>query len=140
MARISKSTPELVAIATTLRDLTSAGAPVKTGNLRDTIKSFNTNNRMITFDAVSRRARVKVDYAPPGANYGMYWNNPYGTGIAAPALRSNTTATIKKRYPNKFNYAIKALQDTSIDMLIANYTNALAKDVVAEVVAELRKN
>jgi hypothetical protein len=133
MARISKSTPELVAIATTLRDLTSAGAPVKTGNLRDTIKSFNTNNRMITFDAVSRRARVKVDYAPPGANYGRYWNDPYGQG-------SGTTATIKKRYPNKFNYAIKALQDTSIDMLIANYTNALAKDVVAEVVAELRKN
>ena len=133
MARISKSTPELVAIATTLRDLTSAGAPVKTGNLRDTIKSFNTNNRMITFDAVSRRARVKVDYAPPGANYGRYWNSPYGEG-------SGTTATIRKRYPNKFNYAIKALQDTSIDMLIANYTNALAKDVVAEVVAELRKN
>jgi len=133
MARISKSTPELVAIATTLRDLTSAGAPVKTGNLRDTIKSFNTNNRMITFDAVSRRARVKVDYAPPGANYGRYWNNPYGEG-------SGTTATIKKRYPNKFNYAIKALQDTSIDMLIANYTKVLAKDVVAEVVAELRKN
>jgi len=133
MARISKSTPELVAIATTLRDLTSAGAPVKTGNLRDTIKSFNTNNRMITFDAVSRRARVKVDYAPPGANYGRYWNDPFGQG-------SGTTATIRKRYPNKFNYAIKALQDTSIDMLIANYTNALAKDVVAEVVAELRKN
>jgi len=133
MARISKSTPELVAIATTLRDLTSAGAPVKTGNLRDTIKSFNTTNRMITFDAVSRRARVKVDYAPPGANYGRYWNDPFGQG-------SGTTATIRKRYPNKFNYAIKALQDTSIDMLIANYTNALAKDVVAEVVAELRKN
>ena len=133
MARISKSTPELVAIATTLRDLTSAGAPVKTGRLRDTIKSFNTTNRMITFDAVSRRARVKVDYAPPGANYGRYWNNPYGEG-------SRTTATIKKRYPNKFNYAIKALQDTSIDMLIANYTKVLAKDVVAEVVAELRKN
>lgn len=133
MARISKSTPELVAIATTLRDLTSAGAPVKTGNLRDTIKSFNTTNRMITFDEVSRRARVKVDYAPPGANYGRYWNNPYGEG-------SGTTATIKKRYPNKFNYAIKALQDTSIDMLIANYTKVLAKDVVAEVVAELRKN
>ena len=133
MARISKSTPELVAIATTLRDLTSAGAPVKTGRLRDTIKSFNTTNRMITFDAVSRRARVKVDYAPPGANYGRYWNNPYGEG-------SGTTATIKKRYPNKFNYAIKALQDTSIDMLIANYTKNLAKDVVAEVVAELRKN
>jgi len=133
MARISKSTPELVAIATTLRDLTSAGAPVKTGNLRDTIKSFNTNNRMITFDAVSRRARVKVDYAPPGANYGRYWNDPFGQG-------SGTTATIRKRYPNKFNYAIKALQDTSIDMLIANYTNAVAKDVVAEVVAELRKN
>ena len=133
MARISKSTPELVAIATTLRDLTSAGAPVKTGNLRDTIKSFNTTNRMITFDAVSRRARVKVDYAPPGANYGRYWNDPFGQG-------SGTTATIKKRYPNKFNYAIKALQDTSIDILIANYTKALAKDVVAEVVAELRKN
>lgn len=133
MARISKSTPELVAIATTLRDLTSAGAPVKTGRLRDNIKSFNTTNRMITFDAVSRRARVKVDYAPPGANYGRYWNDPFGQG-------SGTTATIKKRYPNKFNYAIKALQDTSIDMLIANYTKVLAKDVVAEVVAELRKN
>ena len=133
MARISKSTPELVAIATTLRDLTSAGAPVKTGNLRDTIKSFNTTNRMITFDAVSKRARVKVDYAPPGANYGRYWNNPYGEG-------SGTTATIKKRYPNKFNYAIKALENVSIDRLIANYTKALAKDVVVEVVAELRKN
>lgn len=136
---ISKSTPELVAIATTLRDLTSAGAPVKDGTLRDTIKSFNTINTMITFDAVSKQARVKVDYAPPGANYGRYWNDPYGTGIAAPNARSNTTATIKKRYPNKFNYAIKALQNNSIDRLIANYTNALAKDVVAEVVAELRK-
>ena len=51
-----------------------------------------------------------------------------------------TTATIKKRYPNKFNYAIKALENVSIDRLIANYTKAFAKDVVAEVVAELRKN
>jgi hypothetical protein len=140
MARISKHTPELVAIAEQLKALTVAGAPVKDGTLRNTIKSFNTINKMITFDAVSKRARVKVDYAPPGANYGIYWNDPYGKGIAAPALNSNTTATIKARYPNKFNFAVKALQDVSIDKLIAKYTKALAKDVITEVVAELRKN
>ena len=70
-----KITPELKAIAEEIKTLTALYAPVDTGNLRNKIKSFNEIGNMIKFDKTGK-ASITIDYAPPGAEYGEFWDEP----------------------------------------------------------------
>lgn len=121
---ISKVQLPIKNVAKQIRNVASALAPRKTGNLRNVLRSYNTPDRMVKFDNKGG-ANITFYFAPPGATYGKYWNKPYGSG-------RGTTATIKKRYPQHFDYADKAYQDPSVKKLIKDYTKALGKQIATE--------
>lgn len=126
-----KHPKELKQVALSIRNIAAKLAPYKTGNLRNTINSYNTPDRMIKY-LPKGSAQIIFYFAPPGATYGKYWNKPYGAG-------SGTTATIKKRYPEHFNYASKAVQDPEVKRVIKDYAKALGVSVATELRESFRK-
>jgi hypothetical protein len=121
---ISKVQLPIKNVAKQIRNVASALAPRKTGNLRNVLRSYNTPDRMVKFDDKGG-ANITFYFAPPGARYGKYWNKPYGSG-------RGTTATIKKRYPQHFDYAEKAYKDPTVKKLIKDYTKALGKQIALD--------
>lgn len=121
---ISKVQLPLKNVAKQIRNVASALAPRKTGNLRNVLRSYNTPDRMVKFGK-NGSANITFYFAPPGATYGKYWNSPYGSG-------SGTTATIKKRYPQHFDYAAKAYKDSSVKKAVADYTKALGQQIATD--------
>ena len=121
---ISKVQLPLKNVAKQIRNVASALAPRKTGNLRNVLRSYNTPDRMVKFGK-NGSADITFYFAPPGATYGKYWNKPYGSG-------RGTTATIKKRYPQHFDYAEKAYEDISVKKLIRDYAVALGKQIALD--------
>lgn len=128
---VSKTQLPLKNIAKTIRNVGSSLAPRKTGNLRNTIRSYNTPDRMVKTDK-NGNSTITFFFAPPGANYGKYWNKPYGSG-------NGTTATIRKRYPQHFDYAEKAYKDRSIKQMIKEYAKALGKQIATDFRQSIRK-
>ena len=121
---ISKIQLPLKNVAKQIRNVASALAPRKTGNLRNVLRSYNTPDRRVKFGK-NGSADITFYFAPPGATYGKYWNKPYGSG-------RGTTATIKKRYPQHFDYAEKAYEDISVKKLIRDYAVALGKQIALD--------
>jgi hypothetical protein len=131
MAVIKKHPQEIKNVAKSIRNVASALAPRATGNLRNVLRSYNTPDRMLTYKP-NGEVDIKFFFAPPGATYGKYWNSPFGTG-------KGTTATIKKRYPQHFDYASKALKDPEIKASIKAYAKALGVQVATELRESFRK-
>ena len=131
MAVIKKHPQEIKKVALSIRNVASALAPRDTGNLRNVLRQYNTPDRMIKY-LPKGSAAITFYIAPPGATYGKYWNSPYGTG-------KGTTATIRKRYPQHWNYGSKALKDPEIKASIKDYAKALGKLVATELAQSIRK-
>lgn len=112
-------------VVKTIRNIASSLAPRDTGNLRNTLRQYNTPDRMVKFDN-NGDATITFYFAPPGATYGKYWNKPYGRG-------RGTTATIRKRYPQHFDYAEKAYKDTAVKTAIKSYTKSVGKAIAEEI-------
>lgn len=128
---ISKIQLPLKNVAKQIRNVASAKAPRDTGNLRNSLRSYNTPDRMVKFDK-NGGAIITLYFAPPNAKYGKYWNKPYGSG-------RGTTATLRKRYPQHFDYADKAYKDPSVKRLIKEYTKALGKQIATDLREAVRK-
>lgn len=127
---ISKVKLPLKNVAKQIRNVASAAAPRDTGNLRNTLRSYNTPDRMVKYGK-NGSANVTFFFAPPKATYGKFWNKPFGTG-------RGTTATIKKRYPQHFDYAEKAYTDPSVKKLINAYAVALGKQIALDLSEAVR--
>jgi hypothetical protein len=128
---ISKIKLPLKNVAKQIRNVASKLAPRKTGNLRNNLRSYNTPDRMVKFDKKGN-ATITLFFSPPRATYGKYWNKPYGRG-------NGRTATIKKRYPEHFDYAEKAYKDPSVKRKIKEYTKAVGKSIAEELREAVRK-
>jgi hypothetical protein len=126
-----KHPKELKQVALSIRNIAAKLAPYKTGNLRNTLNSYNTPDRMIKYGP-NGSAEIIYSVGPPGASYGKYWNSPYGVG-------SGTTATIKKRYPQNFDYGDKALNDPQVKQSITNYAKALGVSIATELRKSIRQ-
>lgn len=121
-------------VAKTIKTLTIAYAPYKTGNLRRKINTANTYSTMIKYnlpregyDALAARpATVTVDYAPPGAEYGEFWDEP---------------ATSKSRTKGRpeFGFPTKARDNINVDAAIALYITELENDLVERLQKEIDK-
>jgi len=118
-------------VAKTIKTLTIAGAPYKTGNLRRKINTANTYSTMIKYklpaDGLSARpATVSVDYAPDGAEYGEFWDEP---------------ATSKSRTKGRpeFGFPTKASENINVDAAIALYITQLENDLVEVLEKEIAK-
>jgi hypothetical protein len=139
-----KITPELKAIAKEIKTLTVLYAPTsensigkktkrikysnaKTrrgwtgpGNLKRKIGSYNTYDNMIQFNEKGK-ATITVDYAPPGAEYGEFWNEPFRIVSHRP----------------EYNFAEKAANDPKVNALIDAYILSLQNQVVNNIQANL---
>ena len=123
---ISKIQLPLKNVAKQIRNVASALAPRKTGNLRNVLRSYNTPDRMVKFGK-NGSANITFFFAPPGATYGRYWNKPYGYSPS-----TGTTVTIRKRYPQHFDYAEKAYKDITVKKMIKEYASALGKQIALD--------
>lgn len=130
MARFYK-TRTIQQIAISIRDFAIATAPKDTGRLRKYIKEANTPvvDKMIK-QYGDFTTELILDYAGGNAPYGEYWNSPYGKG-------NGRTAKIKKRYPQHFDYADKALNNAESVRLFQDYLNELGEFIISDIEKEL---
>jgi len=130
MAKFYK-TRTLQQIAISIRDFAIATAPKDTGRLRKYIKEANTpvvDNMIKQYGDFT--TELILDYAGDDAYYGEYWNSPYGEG-------DGRTATIKKRYPQHFDYADKAINNTKAVRLFQDYLDELGEFIISDIEKEL---
>jgi hypothetical protein len=123
----------LAQIANRVRDLAVIKAPVKTGNLRKQLAAFNRPSGMIkqTRKGNSISIELSLDVAPPGAEYGQWWNEP----TVSKTVKNGKTRNI----PDAINYGDKALNDPAVDKLINDYIQTLLNQIADETVKELDK-
>lgn len=126
-----KHPKEIKQVALSVRNTASALAPYKTGNLRNSLNAYNTPDRMIKY-LPNGNAVISYYTSPPSAKYGKYWNSPYGSG-------NGRTATIKKRYPNNFDFGQKALNNPDTKQRIKDYAAALGKQIATEIREAIRQ-
>lgn len=114
-------------IATKIKNLAAAKAPVKTGNLRRKISDFNRPSGMIkeTKTKGSRSFEFTLDVSPPGAEYGKWWNDP----TVSKTVRNGKT----KNIPDSINFAEKAINDPQVEKMIQDYLSTIADEVANEI-------
>jgi len=116
-------------LAKTLRNVGSALAPRKTGNLRNALRSYNTPDRMTKYDKKGN-ASVSFFVSPPGATYGRFWNDP------------DVSETVRKQKTgNKasINYGKKAWKSTEVKSAIKKYTKDAGKKIAQDLRLSIRK-
>jgi hypothetical protein len=116
--------PTLKDIAKQIGGLAVAKAPVKTGNLKRKLKSANTPDKVLTENKAAGTFSFEIDYAPPGAEYGMFWNDP----TVSKTVRNGKT----KNIPEAINFANKAINSPIVDSLIQDYMDEIGKQVVEQ--------
>jgi len=116
--------PTLKDIAKQIGGLAVAKAPVKTGNLKRKLKSANTPDKVLTENKTAGTFSFEIDYAPPGAEYGMFWNDP----TVSKTVRNGKT----KNIPEAINFANKAINSPIVDSLIQDYMDEIGKQVVEQ--------
>jgi hypothetical protein len=128
-------------IAADVRTLLEVYTPVNVipnaktrGNLKKQMLGYNSSNKIIgkskqvsQFNIVTNWSQtLSVSYAPPGAEYGKYWNDP----TVASNIRNGKTSNI----PGKINFASKSLNEA-----IQKNVKLLARDLARGVADDIRK-
>lgn len=117
--------PTLKDIAKQIGGLAVAKAPIKTGNLKRKLKSANTPNKVLKEDKKSGAFSFEIDYAPRGAEYGMFWNDP----TVSKTVKKGKT----KNVPGSINFADKAINSPIVDSLIQDYSDEIAKKIAEQI-------
>jgi hypothetical protein len=125
----------LESIAVKIRDLAVKNAPKDTGNLRNRIKQANTpaKSKMIK-QLRDLSVVISLDYAPNGAEYGQFFNDP-------PKVISKRREGLRKTAIRKgnWNYAVDAMEDKNLNKEFQEYLDLLGDYVIQEVEYELDK-
>lgn len=141
MANI-KNIRTLESIAVRIRDLAVAKAPKSKfgsngnppGNLRNKIKSANTPAKSKMVKVSDKEISISLDYAPTGAEYGQWFNEP-------PSPVSNRRKKLKATAIKKgnWNYAIDALNDADLSKEFNDFIDELRDLYVEEIEIEFDK-
>ncbi len=122
----------LESIAVKIRDLAVAKAPKDTGNLKNKIKQANTpaKDKMIK-QTKDLSIELSLDYAPKGAEYGQWFNDP-------PAIKSKRRQKLKRTAQRRgnWNYAYLAIDDKNLNKEFEEYLNLLGDYIVQEIETE----
>jgi hypothetical protein len=125
----------LESIAVRIRDLAVKNAPKDTGNLRNRIKQANTpaKSKMIK-QLRDLSVVISLDYAPNGAEYGQFFNDP-------PKVISKRRKGLRKTAIRRgnWNYAVDAMEDKNLNKEFQDYLDLLGDYVIQEVEYELDK-
>jgi hypothetical protein len=120
----------LAQIATKIKTLAVAKAPIKTGNLKKKLDTYNRPVGMIKERKTTKGKSITfvLDVSPPGAEYGKFWNEP---NLAKRVENGKT-----KNIPGSINFANKAINDAEVQRMIDEYVNQTAD----EITNQLRKS
>jgi len=102
--------PTLEQISKQIRDLATLKAPVKTGNLRNRIQQYNRPTKSGMIKEKNASFTIELNYAPQGAEYGMWWNDP--------TLAKNIKNGKTKNIPESINFANKALDSDIVASML----------------------
>jgi hypothetical protein len=117
--------PTLKDIAKQIGGLAVAKAPIKTGKLKRALARANTPDKVLKQDPKTNSFSFEIDYAPRGAEYGMFWNDP----TVSKTVRKGKT----KNVPDSINFADKAINSPIIDSLIQDYMDEIGNQVVEQI-------
>lgn len=117
--------PTLKDIAKQIGGLAVAKAPKKTGNLKRKLASANKPANVLKENPNTKSFSFEIDYAPPGAEYGMFWNDP----TVSETVRKGKT----KNIPDAINFADKAINSPIVDSLLQDYMDEIGKQVVEQI-------
>jgi hypothetical protein len=117
--------PTLKDIAKQISGLAVAKAPVKTGKLKRALAKANTPDKVLTENKKTKSFSFEIDYSPPGAEYGKFWNDP----TVSETVRKGKT----KNVPGSINFASKAINSPIIDSLIQDYMDEFSKEIVEQI-------
>jgi hypothetical protein len=102
--------PTLEQISKQIRDLATLKAPVKTGNLRNRIQQYNRPTKSGMIKEKSASFTIELNYAPQGAEYGMWWNDP--------TLAKNIKNGKTKNIPQSINFANNAINSDIVASML----------------------
>jgi hypothetical protein len=138
---MAKSINDVIQRANSLADIISkrvaANAPKKTGNLRSALLKANNLNTMLNVQkGGSKQIPIKtvtftIDYAPDGAEYGMWWNDP----TVSKNVRSGKT----KNVPSRINFVETALREPIVQKALNDIYSLLGDTLLAGIEDELSK-
>ena len=122
-------------IAVKIRDLAIAKAPKNTGNLRQSIYKANTpaKTKMIK-QLKDFSVQITLDYAPTGATYGQWFNDP-------PEVKSKSRKKLQKTALKRgnWNYAINAIDDKDLNQQFEDYLALLGDYIVGDIELQFDK-
>jgi len=114
--------PTLAQLSTTYKNLAVARAPRKTGNLRNRLESYNRPSGMVKVLGPNKFELV-LDVAPPGADYGKWWNDPNVSYQVANQTTGND---------DKINFAKQALNSSELKRQIDLFMNGKVDTLIKE--------
>lgn len=137
MATISDVTTKTKKLTDVLVNQVADRAPVRTGNLKRQIKRANNVNTV--FEQTKGTSKIvpiqsftfSIDYAPEGAEYGKYWNDP----MVSEQVRNQKTGN-----QDKINFVEKAILtpqfqrglDELLDLIGESIAQGIADDLEME--------
>ena len=124
--------PSLKDIAKQIGGLTVANAPQsfkgsgrkRPGNLKRALARANTPDKVLKVNPKTKSFSFEINYAPPGADYGMWWNDP---------TVSNTVENQKTGNTDSINFAEQAIYSPIVDSMINDYMDEIGKMVVEQI-------
>jgi len=135
---MAKSLEQVIKKANSLADIVSkrvsANAPrkagAKGGNLRRALRSANNLNTMLdlkkgtTKGVPIQSVTFSIDYAPEGAEYGMWWNDP--------TISRTVKAGKTKNVPKSINFVEKALAEPKVIKALDDLYDLIGDSFLAE--------
>lgn len=136
----------LLQVATKLGSLVSRKAPRRAGpnggNLRRRLKEANTGRSILGGNSRSAEERLindlkngtntlefSIDIAPPGAEYGQWWNDP----TVSKTVKDGKTANI----PDAINYGEKAYESVEFQRELNDYIDLLMEKIADSVAKQI---
>jgi hypothetical protein len=125
--------PTLKDIAKQIGGLTVAKAPQslkgsnrkRPGNLKRALARANTPDKVLNTNPKTKSFSFEINYAPPGAEYGMWWNDP----TVSNTVRDGKTPNV----PDSINFAEQAIYSPIVDSMINDYMDEIGKMVVEQI-------
>ena len=138
---MAKSINDVIQKANSLADIISKrvakNAPYKTGTLQRALLRANTLDTMLEVGkGASKSIPIKtitftIDYAPEGAEYGMWWNDP----TVSSTVKNGKT----KNVPDKINFVETALKEPQVIKALNDIYSLLGDTILAGIEDELNK-
>jgi hypothetical protein len=125
--------PSLKDVAKQIGGLAVAKAPQslkgsnrkRPGNLKRALARANTPDKVLKTNPKTKSFSFQINYAPPGAEYGQYWNDP----DVSETVSSGKT----KNIPNSINFAKKAIYSPIVDSMLNDYAEEIGVMIVEQI-------